>query len=89
MQIMQNRCLHFCLKLDKIHHFSKGDFQTINSLLLEYKVHQRLNVTVFKYGNNVSLYNMKEFFEYILQGRISSRIIYSRLKFLFWKTHME
>ena len=48
---MQNRCVCFSLKLDKTHYFSEGDSKTINSLLLDYKVHQKLNVTVFKYGN--------------------------------------
>ena len=29
---MQNKCIRFCLKLDKMHHISEEDFKTINWL---------------------------------------------------------
>ena len=32
LQITQNKCIHFCLKLDKMHHISEEDFKTINWL---------------------------------------------------------
>ena len=61
---MQNKCISFCLKLDKMHHISEEDFKTINWLPVDQKVQQRLNVTVFKYVNNACHYYMKEVFEY-------------------------
>ena len=73
LQIMQNKCIRFCLKLDKMHHISEEDFKTINWLPVDQRVQQSLNVTVFKYVNNACPYYMKEVFEYASQGRISSR----------------
>ena len=32
IQIMQNKCIHFCLKLDKIHHISEEEFKWIDYL---------------------------------------------------------
>ena len=88
MQITQNKCIRFCLKLDKMHHISEEDFKTINWLPVDQRVQQSLNVTVFKYVNNACPYYMKEVFEYASQGRISSRNNYARLKVPFRKTTM-
>ena len=30
IQIMQNKCMHFCFKLDKMHHISEEEFRLIN-----------------------------------------------------------
>ena len=54
---MQNKCIHFCLKLDKMHHISEN-FKTINWLPVDQRVQQSLNV------NNACPYYMKEVFEY-------------------------
>ena len=88
LQIMQNTCIRFCLKLDKIHHISEEDFKTINWLPVDQRVQQSLNVTVFKYVNKACPYYMKEVFEYASQGRISSRNNYAKLKVPFRKTTM-
>ena len=88
LQITQNKCIRFCLKLDKIHHISEEDFKTISWLSVDQRVQQSLNVTVFKCVNNACLYYMKEVFEYASQGRISSRNNYARLKVPFRKTTM-
>ena len=84
---MQNRCICFCLKLDKMHHIFE-DFEIINWLPVDQRVQQSLNVTVFKYVNNACPYYMKEIFEYASQGRISSRNNYTRLKVPFRKSTM-
>ena len=47
---MQNKCIRFGLKLDKMHHISKEDFK-MNWLPVNQRVQQSLNVTVFKYVN--------------------------------------
>ena len=60
---MQNKCICFCLKLDKMHHIFE-DFEMINWLPVDQRVQQSLNVTVFKYVNNACPYYMKEVFEY-------------------------
>ena len=83
---MQNKCIRFFLKPDKMHHISEEDFKTISWLPVDHRVQQSLNVTVFKYVNNAFPYYMKEVFEYSSQGRISSRNNYARLKVPFRKT---
>ena len=85
---MQNKCISFCLKLDKMHHISEKDFKTINWLPVDQRVQQSLNVTVFKYVNEACPYYMKEVFEYASQGRIISRSNYAKLKVSFRKTTM-
>ena len=85
---MQNKCIRFCLKLDKMDHISEEDFKAINWLPVDQRVQQSLNVTVLKYVNNACPYYMKEVFEYASQGRISSRNNYARLKVPFRKTTM-
>ena len=47
-----------------MHHISEEVFKTINLLPVDQREQQNLNVTVFKYGNNVGPYYMKEVFEY-------------------------
>ena len=41
-QITQNKCIRFCLKLDKIHHISEEDFKTIDWLSVDQRVRQSL-----------------------------------------------
>ena len=43
---MPNKCICFCLKLDKMHHFSEEDFKTINWLPVDQRVQESLNITV-------------------------------------------
>ena len=38
LQIMQNKCIRFYLKLDKMHHISEEDFKTINWLPVDQRV---------------------------------------------------
>ena len=71
-----------------MHHISEEDFKTINWLPVDQRVQQSLNVTVFKYVNKACPYYMKEVFEYALQGTISSRNNYTKLKVPFPKTTM-
>ena len=50
-----------------------------NRLSLDERLHQSLNVTVFKYVNNVCPYYLREIFEPAMQGGRISRSNYSRL----------
>ena len=89
MKIMQDKCIHFYLKLDKMHYISEEDFKTINWLPIDQRAQQNLNVTVFKYVTNAYPYYKKEFFGYASQGRINSRNNYAWIKVPFRKTTME
>ena len=82
---MQNKCIRFCLKLEKVHHISEEDFKTINWLPVDQIVQQSLNITVFKYVNNACPYYMEEVFEKASHGRTTSRNYYARLKIPFRK----
>ena len=86
LHVMQNKCIRFCLELDKMHHISEEDFKTIIWLPVDKRAQQSLNVTVFKYVNKACPYYMKEVFDYASQGRISSRNNYTKLKIPFRKT---
>ena len=70
---MQNKCIRFGVKHGKMYHISEEDFKTINWLLVNQRVQQSLNITVFTYDNNVRPYYMKEVFEHASQGKISSK----------------
>ena len=56
LQIIQNKCIRFCLKLEKMHHISEEDFKTTNWLPVNRRVQQSVNVTVFKYVNKACPY---------------------------------
>ena len=87
---MQNKCIRFCLKLDKMHHISEEDFKTINWLPVDQRVSTaKLKCRSFKYVNKAWPYYVKEVFEYASQGRISSRNNYAKLKVPFRKTTMR
>ena len=62
-----------------MHHIFEEDLRTIYWLPDDHRVQQSLNVTVFKYVNNACPSFMKKIFEYVSQGRISSRNNYGRL----------
>ena len=53
---MQNKCIRFCLKLDKMHHISEEAFKAVNGLSVDHRVQQSVNVAVFKYVNNACPY---------------------------------
>ena len=46
-----------------MHHISEEDFKIINWLPVDQRVQKSLNVTYFKYVNNVCPYYMKVVFE--------------------------
>ena len=56
---MQNKCICFCLDLEKMHHIFDAKFKIINWLPVDQRVQQSLNVIVFKQVNNVWFYDMK------------------------------
>ena len=66
-----NKCIRFCLKLDKMHqnisdrnitwqNMYVDYFKTMNWLSVDQWVQQRLNITIFIYVNNVCLISWKK-----------------------------
>ena len=56
IQIMQNKSMRFCLKLDKMHHISESEFKLINWLPTSKRVDQCINTTTYNFVNNTSPY---------------------------------
>ena len=50
IQIMHNKCIRFCLRLDKMQHISLTEFRSINRLLTKGRVHQCTNAVTFKFA---------------------------------------
>ena len=88
IQIVQNKCIQFCLKMDKRHHISSKEFESINWLLVYKRVHQYLNAMSFKFVNNACSHYLNEVYEYFPQCRIEARINFAKLKVPFRKTNM-
>ena len=55
VQIMQNKCIHFCLKLDKMYHISEEEFRLINWLPTSKKIDQCVNTITYNFVNNIVL----------------------------------
>ena len=88
IQIAQNKCIRFCLKLDKRHHISSKEFESINWLPVNKRVHQCINAITFKFVNNACPHYLNEVYEYAPQWRIESRSNFVKFKVPFQKTNM-
>ena len=89
IQITQNKCIRFCLKLEKRHHISSKEFESINWLAVNKRVHQCINPITLKFVNNAYPHYLNGVYEYAPQCRIESITIFAKLKVSFWKTNME
>ena len=61
IQIMQNKCIRFCFKLDKMHHISEEEFRLINWLPTSKRVDQYINTIIYNFVNNTCPYYLKKF----------------------------
>ena len=88
IQIIQNKCIRFYLKLDKMHHISEEDFRSINWLPTKNRVNHCINTITFKFANNTCPYYLKEIFEFARHCRINLINKFAKLKSPFRKTNM-
>ena len=88
IKIIQNKCIRFCLRLDKMHHISKEDFRSINWLPASKRVNLCINTIILKFANNACPYYLKEIFEFAPHCRIDTRNKFAKLKIPFHKTNM-
>ena len=88
IQIAQNKCIGFFLKLDKKHHISSKEFESINWLPVYKMVHQCINAITFKFIINACPHYLNEVYEYAPPCRIESRSNFVKLKISFRKTNM-
>ena len=88
IQIMQNKCIGFCLKLGKMHHISQEEFRLINCLLASKRVYQCINTIIYNFVNNTCLYYLNEIFELPPHCRIDTGKDFSKLKNSFCITNI-
>ena len=88
IQITQNKCIRFCLRLDEMHHISEEDFRLINWLPTSKRVDQCINTITFKFVNNTCPYYLTEIFQFAPQCRIGTRNKFAKLKIPFHKTNV-
>ena len=87
IQIMQNKCIRFCFKLDKMHHISEEEFKLINSLPTSTRADRYINTMIYNFVNNACPYYLNEIFEFVPHCRIGTRSHFSKLKNPFRKTN--
>ena len=85
---MQNECIGFCLRLDKMHHISEEDFRSINWLPTSKRVNQCINTITFKFVNNICHYYSNFFKKFAPHCRIDTRNKFAKLKIPFRKTNI-
>ena len=77
---MQNKCIWFCLRLDKMKHISLTEFRLINWLPNKERVHQCINVITSKFVNKNCPFYLNEIFEFPPHCRIDTRNSFAKLK---------
>ena len=86
---MQNKCIRFCLRLDKMYSISEEDFRLITWLTSSKRVNQCLNTITLEFVNNTCPYYLKEIFEFAKHCRIDTRHKFAKLKIPFRKTNLR
>ena len=69
IHIAQNKCIQFCLKLGKRYQISSKEFESINWLPVNKRVHQSINAITFKFVINACPHYFNEVYEYAPQCR--------------------
>ena len=83
--VIQNKCILFCLKLDKMHYISEEEFKLINWLPTSKRIDQCINTITYNFVNNTCPYYLNEIFEFAPHCGIGTRNNFSKLKILFGK----
>ena len=73
LQICQNKCIRFCLDLDNRSHIGVNEFEAINWLPVEERVHQCIVTHVYKQKNNLAPRYMGEIFISVDQKGVQTR----------------
>ena len=70
LQVTQNKCVSFCLKLKSRQHIGAKELKEINWLPTK-RVEQRVATTIFKYWKRISPLYLNELFSPSLEVRIT------------------
>ena len=87
IQTSQNKCIRFCLQLDKMSHISQKEFEAINWLPFKERYNQCANSIVFKYFDNQCPHYLNEVFMKAPESSSSLRNSYQKLQQPFRKTN--
>ena len=88
IQITHNKCIRYCLQLDKVTHISKNEFQTLNWLPVKGRFNQSINSIIFKYFTKQCPSYLNEVFELTCPYNLRTRNSYLKLIFPFRKSNM-
>ena len=84
---MQNKCIRYCLQLDKITYISKNEFETLNWLPVKDRSNQSINSIDFKYFTKQCPSYRNEVFELACPNNLRARNSYLKLICPFRKTN--
>ena len=87
IQTSQNKCIRFCLQLDKMTHISHKEFETLNWLPVTERFNQCINSIVFEYVNDQCPNYLNEVFQTAPENNIQTRGSFLKLKCPFRKTN--
>ena len=87
IQIMQSKCIRFCLRLDKMQHIYLMEFRSIKWLPIKERVHQWINAITFKFVNNNCPIYLNEVFKFAPHCRTDTKNSFANLKHLFRKSN--
>ena len=85
IQTSQNKCIRFCLQLDKMTYISHKEFETLNWLPVTERFNQCINSIVFKYVNDQCPNYLNEVFQTAPENNIQTRGSFLKLKCPFRK----
>ena len=85
IQIAQNKCVRFCLKLDKRHHISSNQFESINWLSVHKRVYQCINAIIFKFVNKFCSHYLNDVYDTSFNAKQNQEGTLPTSRFLFGK----
>ena len=86
IQTTQNKCVRFCLNLDKTAHISQNEFEKLNWLPISNRINQWVLSTTFKFVNNIGPNYLNEVFRWAAESNRTLRNDHRKLKHPFRKT---
>ena len=87
IKTFQNKCIRFCLQLNKMTHISHKEFETLNWLPVSERFNRCINLIVFKNVNDQCPNFLKEVFQTAPKNNIQIRGSFPKLKCPFLKTN--
>ena len=88
IQITQNKCIQYCLQLDKMTRISKNEFETLTWLHVNSRFKKSINSIVFKYFTKQCPSYLNEVFELACPNNFKTRNSYLILICPFRKTNI-